>query len=191
MKHNCVILIWPFYMCTCLCVRFSPTLRGYFRCPRNTDVPMYCFKPPGRLQEGYIFLTYATFMILHYFNSHALFWCSPKIPFFFCSFPHLLLHSSSYFWAPGGGLLENEMINSGKPSACYLISVSHSGFTHKCYYWSCIFKFFFTKTKKQTMNLQLNSINHEERRFLKPLDFCKKAKLVSHHLDFTGFGNFT
>lgn len=159
-------------MCTCPCVRFSLTLRGYFRCPRNTEVPVYCFKPPRRVK---FFLTYATLMILQYFSSHTLFWCSPRIAFFF-SFPNLLLHNSSWFWALGGSLLENGMKNSGKPSAYYLISGSHSGFTDKFYYQSCTFKFFFTKTKKETINLQLNSINHEERRrLLKPLDVRKQS----------------
>lgn len=127
-------------------------------------------------------------MILQYFSSHALFWCSPSI-LFFNSFPNLVLHSSSWFWAPRGGLLENGIIKSGKPSAYYLISGSCSGFVDKFYYQSCTFKFFFTE--KEMISLELNSTNHEERRrFLKPLDFCKKAKLVSH-LDFTGFGYFT
>lgn len=63
----------------------------------------------------------------------------------------------------GEGLLENEMINSGKPSAYYWISVSHSGFADNFYYQSCILKFFFTKTKKETISSQLNSINHEEK----------------------------
>lgn len=154
MKQNYVLCwrIWPFYLCSCLCVRFSPTLRGYFRCPRNTDVPVYCFKPPGRLQEGWFFLTYATLMILQYFSSHAFLKCSPRISFYF-SFPNLLLHSSSCFWALGGRFIAEWNDKSGKLSAYYLISVSHSGFTDNFYYQSCIFKFFSTKTKKETISL--------------------------------------
>lgn len=169
MKHTHVLYwrIWPFDLCTCPCVRFSPTLGGYFRCPRNTDVPVYCFKPPGRV---IFFLTYATLMILQYFSSHALFWCSPKIHFFLLFPKHA---ATQFFWVLGTQGRFTEEWNDKFRKAYYLISGSHSDFTDKFYYQSCTFKFFFTK--KETISLQLNSINHEEtRRFLKPLEFVRK-----------------
>lgn len=125
---------------------------------------MYCFKPPGRLQEAQIiFLTYAALKISQYFSPHALFWCSPRIAIFFFSFPEPTATQFFLYLGTGGGLLDNEMTISGKLSTYYLFSGSHSGFTDKFYYQTCTFKFLFTKTKKETIRFHMNPINREEK----------------------------